>query len=174
MTRSTLTLILTLIAALGATACQTKYIKGTLIQDTEVNRQLLKLIETYRQALEDRDADGIVALCSERYFEDMGTARADDDYGYTELVDKVIKESFKHTDKLYVTITIDDIIIGDIATDIIIGDIATDGGRANVDIRFDYRAHLTFPAGDKWVTDTEFNRLELVKEAGLWKILSGL
>ncbi len=152
--------LLTIILLFGATACHKKYIEGTKIRDTEDNRQILELLETYRAALEEKDADKLVALCSEHYYEDMGNSENSDDFTLKELKAQVIPKIFEHTDELYLSITVDAL------------ELKKD--RGFVDFRYDYRAHLNFPAGGKWLNDTELNRFELVKEDGRWLVLSGL
>lgn len=141
-------------------ACATTYLPGTRIVDTPEHRELLDLLERYRQALEAKDAATIVGLASPRYFEDLGTPETGDDYGYEQLAQHVLKDSFAHADQIFVTLTIDRLEAA--------------GERAEVDVRFEYRAHLRFPAGDKWINDTEFNRFELAREDGRWKFLRGL
>jgi hypothetical protein len=50
-----------------------------------VNRAIVKTVEDYRQSLEMRDIDRLLMLASERYAEDAGTPRTDDDYRYDGL-----------------------------------------------------------------------------------------
>jgi hypothetical protein len=47
-------------------------IPGTPIPDTDVNRALLHEMESYRQAVERRDADAIMAMVSPNYFDVRG------------------------------------------------------------------------------------------------------
>ena len=158
--KNTFCTLLAALLLLGSTACHKKYIENTQIRDTEDNRKILELLETYRSALEEKDADKLLSLCSQHYYEDMATSDKHDDFTIAELKDKAIPKIFEHTDELYVSITVDAL------------ELKKD--RGYVDFRYDYRAHLIFPAGAKWLNDTEFNRFELVKEDGRWLVLSGL
>jgi len=46
---------------------------------------ILSVCETYRRAMEARDARALVALAHPSYYDDAGTPNTDDDYGYKEL-----------------------------------------------------------------------------------------
>jgi hypothetical protein len=74
---------LTLVAVVGC--AHGDLIPGTNVPDTEVNREILKTIEDYRQSIENRDVDRLLMLASESYSEDSGTPRTDDDYRYDGL-----------------------------------------------------------------------------------------
>jgi hypothetical protein len=60
-------------------------IPGTTVKDTEVNRAIIKAVEDYRSSLESRDVERLLMLASDRYAEDSGTPRPDDDYKYDGL-----------------------------------------------------------------------------------------
>lgn len=76
---------LVLALALAAGCAGGNLIPGTTVKDTEVNRAILKTVEDYRSSLESRDVDRLLMLASERYAEDSGTPRPDDDYRYEGL-----------------------------------------------------------------------------------------
>jgi hypothetical protein len=143
-----------------ATACGPHYINGTTIEDTPGNRSVLNVLAAYKQAFERRDVDAVVALCSPKYFEDNGNADPSDDYGFTELKAKVLPDTFKR--------------LSEARMDLEVKEIKVEGDRARADVRFNYRARMALPSGDKWSSDTEVNRLELERENGAWKITSGL
>jgi ketosteroid isomerase-like protein len=71
--------------ALGACGSSKSYVRGTKIPDSEDNRAIVDLMERYRIAIERRDAPALMAMVSPRYWEDGGTTKADDDYGYDGL-----------------------------------------------------------------------------------------
>lgn len=70
--------------ALGCRAT-TNYIPGTKVADTQVNRDIIEVIENYRLAVERRDAAALLGMASKQYFEDGGTTDGSDDYGYAQL-----------------------------------------------------------------------------------------
>lgn len=145
-----------------SSSCAHSYIEGTQIVDTDPNRQVLDTINGIKQAMEQRDAEAILAHVSSRYFEDMGTPAADDDYGYEEFKTSVLPKSMEVTRELYLDLQIYDIVVEE------------EKNRAFADVRFQSRARIELPSGDQWDRHREFNRIELVKEDGAWRVTSGL
>src|SRR6478736_280843 len=84
MTRFLLTAVVA--ASLGA-GCAT----FNVIPGTKANRELVDVCEKYRRAMEERDAPTLLAMAHPSYFEDSGTPKADDDYGYDGLKDVLMK-----------------------------------------------------------------------------------
>jgi len=76
---------LVLALAGGAGCAHNDVIPGTNVTDTEINCAIIKTVEDYRQSIENRDVDRLLMLASERYAEDSGTPRTDDDYRYDGL-----------------------------------------------------------------------------------------
>lgn len=140
--------------------CAHGTIEGTQIEATEDNKQVYRIIEDVRAALEAKNADEILKHVSVNYFEDNGTATQTDDYGYNELKSRVLPESLATAKELHVAITVQDIkVVGD---------------KAIADVRYSSRAQLDLPSGTLWDSHRDFNRLTLAKEDGVWKITSGL
>jgi hypothetical protein len=75
------------LAALALVGCAAgpKYIANTKVIDTSENREILRVVEQYRVAMEKKDAAKLMLMASEAYWDDSGTASANDDYGYPEL-----------------------------------------------------------------------------------------
>ena len=69
-----------MVTALGCGGRQ-RAISGTRIADTSANRELIDIIEAYRQAVERGDAPALMLMASNRYWEDSGTPTGSDDYG---------------------------------------------------------------------------------------------
>jgi hypothetical protein len=155
--------VLLLIAALlGASACSTKYIGNTRVEDTEENREVLRVVEQYRRAVEDRDIERILALTSDHYFEDPGTPHIPgDDYDKSGLREKLETSFAKVVDHR-------------LAMDVRRLTMNEDETTAAVDYRFDYRYRLDLPKADQWREESDLNRVELRLEGGEWKIVSGL
>ena len=82
--------------SLGICACAHSKIRGTQIDDTEENRAILLIVEEYHRAVEDLDADAVLALVSPKYFEDNGNTIEADDYDYKGLSDG-LKANFSRT-----------------------------------------------------------------------------
>lgn len=156
------TALLLPLAVLLLSACTTRYLGNTRIEDTKENRELLTVVEQYRRAVEDRDVQRILALTSDRFFEDPGTPYdPTDDYDKAGLA-QVLQESFsKVTDQRLVI-------------DARKVEIDERQGRAHVDYRFDFRYRLDLPDANQWREQTDLNRLSFVREGREWKIVSGL
>lgn len=71
--------------ALSLTACPAKKIPGTEIEDNDDTRALLKVIESFREAVEARNAQGVADLCDPAFRDDGGSASPDDDLVYAQL-----------------------------------------------------------------------------------------
>jgi len=69
----------------GAACAHDEVIPGTNVPDNETNRAIIKTVEDYRASIENRDDDRLLMLASDRYSEDSGTPRTDDDYRYDGL-----------------------------------------------------------------------------------------
>jgi len=148
------------VLVLGCVACGPSYIPGTQIEDTPNNKQVLTLLQEYKSGMENRNTGAIIKLCSTRYFEDNGNADPNDDYGYGDLRDRVLPDTFKR--------------LSEVQLEVEVREIRVDKDRANADVRFSYRAKMALPAGDKWNVDTQLNRLQMTREGKEWKIISGL
>lgn len=156
------TALLLPLAVLLLSACTTRYLGNTRIEDTKENRELLLVVEQYRRAVEDRDIQRILNLTSDRYFEDPGTPYdPTDDYDKAGLAQRLEESFSKVTDQRLVV-------------DVRKAEIDERQGRAHVDYRFDYRYRLDLPDANQWREQTDLNRLNFVRESGEWKIISGL
>ena len=141
--------------------CAHSKIPGTEVRDTQENREIVDLLETMRKAVEIRNLDGVRALISPDYFEDLGTADPRDDYGYVELTSEILPESFKRTLEMYVTFRVFDVVV--------------EGDKAHADIQYSSRARLSLPDGETWDSHQEFNRVELRRTPkDTWLIVAGL
>lgn len=76
-----------LIIALAAMACggSAYTIRGTDVDDTVENREIIEHVERYRVAVERQDAPALALMASKDYWEDAGTPTGADDYGYAGL-----------------------------------------------------------------------------------------
>ncbi|MCA9532153.1 MAG: nuclear transport factor 2 family protein [Myxococcales bacterium] len=73
-----------LLAALAAGGC-TRDIPNTTVPDTAANREVIEFMESYRNALEDRDVRALTAMASPRYLDMSGTPSGEDDVDYDTL-----------------------------------------------------------------------------------------
>ncbi len=149
-------------ALLTLGACKHATLAGSIVEDNKENREIYALLQAFQTHFEARDLKGILALVSQRYYEDMGTADLSDDYGYPQLSEHVLPKTLEMASELHLTYELHDIVIQDGCKE------------AFADIRYSSRARLDLPSGKKWDRHKDFNRIEFVKEDGVWKIVSGL
>jgi hypothetical protein len=156
------TKLLSCCALLLLMGCGPKLIPGlnVAIHDTPDNRALIKVLDAYRTAYENKNIDGLVAMASKRFYEDSGTADTEDDYNYEGLA-KHFGEHFGRIKSLQLTLNLKGIKVDD------------DKKTARIDYHYVTRYLMNLPAGEKWVVTDESNRMELVKEDGNWKVTSG-
>lgn len=81
--------LVTLISLVALSGCAHRKIAGTEIDDNDDTRAILSVMEQYRHAVENRDAEGIVALADPSFRDDGGSANPDDDLNYRDLTTKL-------------------------------------------------------------------------------------
>ncbi len=151
------------VATLGAgalTGCGPQYVRNTEIGYTEEKQALADLVERYRVAMEQRDADAVRAMVSRKYYENGSTTNdPTDDYDYAGL-NKVLADLENHVKAVKYRIDISAIEIYDTT--------------ATVD--YEYHSQFMYAVGpqDRWSTAADRNRLTFRKENDGWRIVSGL
>lgn len=156
-------LALVLFAVAGGASCKPDLIPGTSVEDTAENRAVIEFLGKYRRAVVERSPDAVVGLTTADYFEDNGTIDQNDDYGRDALRDK-LKANFERTKEVQLEIIVQQIERPE-----------GDDGPVRVAFRYNQRALVGFPAGDKWISVTDVNRLVLRRDdASGFLIASGL
>jgi hypothetical protein len=146
------------LAATGGCAHQ-DYFPGTTILRTDQNRKIIETIEQYRRRLIERNVEGLLVLASDRYFEDSGTPRSDDDYGY-EGLKQVLTTKLQRVKSL--------------RYDIEYRNIKTYGDRAEVEVFLDGSFELAAEYGDRYRRVNDYHRFVLTEHDEKWKFLSGM
>jgi hypothetical protein len=148
------------VGALGASACaHQEYFSGTTIPRTEQNRKIIETVEQYRQRLLSRNVEGLLVLASDKYFEDSGTPRSDDDYGYDGLK-LVLANQLKRVKSMRYEIEYRNIKVT--------------GSRAEVEVFLDGSFELGADAGDRYRRVNDYHRFVLEEKGDEWKFLSGM
>ena len=147
---------------LGSGGCaHQEVIPGTTVPNTEVNQAIIKTVEDYRQRLEERDVERILLLASEHYFEDAGTPRADDDYGYDQLKE-ILAKRLSRVRSLRYQIQYRNIRM-------------LDRDKAEVEVYLNGAFELLSEAGERYRRISDFHRFILDREGDQrWKFLSGM
>ncbi|MCB9597109.1 MAG: hypothetical protein H6719_30575 [Sandaracinaceae bacterium] len=157
MTRSTAWLLL--FAGLSALAgCSTGNIPNTDVADNSENREVLEFVERYRHAVERRRVGEILTLVSERFFDDNGTIQTEDDRDYDQL-----REELGRFEELL-----------DVRYEMRYRRVTFRSDRVLVDFTYTASFKIATPTGDRWETRLRDNRIELVRESGEFRIISGI
>ena len=144
----------------GSWGCATVHtIPGTLVEDTKLNRELLVVCEEYRRAMEEKDAGKLLALASHHYFEDSGTPKASDDYGYEGLKQVLVSRLSA---------------VREVRFSIEYRHMAVAGNHAEIDIRYDASYQMATAMGDRWERKQSDKRFVLEKEEGKWLFTAGM
>ncbi|HEV3031668.1 MAG TPA: hypothetical protein VG319_08480 [Polyangia bacterium] len=144
---------------LGEACAHPDYFAGTTIQRSEQNRKIIETVEQYRQRLLARNVDGLLVLASDKYFEDSGTPRSDDDYGYDGLR-QVLTNQLKRVKSMRYEIEYRNIKVT--------------GTRAEVEVFLDGSFELAADAGDRYRRVNDYHRFVLEEKGDEWKFLSGM
>lgn len=145
--------------ALGACS-QVSKIPGTTVADTPENHVVLKTVETYRQRLLEKNLEGMLVLASTKYFEDSGTPRADDDYGYEGLRDRLARTMAR---------------VKSIRYEIQYKNIRHTGDKAEVEVFITGAFELMSESGERYRQLTDYHRFVLERTGNdRWKFLSGM
>jgi ketosteroid isomerase-like protein len=146
-----------LLAALAA--CSPKRIPGTEIPDNPDTRAIAAVIESYRSAVERRDAAAVLGLVSERYFDDAGTPEPSDDLDRAGLAAALPADLAR---------------VSGVRMELKVLDIKVDGDAAQAYLRFDARYRISTRSGEVARAQSDVNRIKLLREKGAWRIVAGL
>jgi hypothetical protein len=136
-----------------------EYFAGTTIVRSEQNRKIIEVVEQYRHRLLEHNIDGLLVLASDKYFEDSGTPRSDDDYGYDGLR-TVLSTQLKRVKSMRYEIEYRNIKVT--------------GKRAEVEVFLDGSFELQADAGDRYRRVDDYHRFVLEQKGDEWKFLSGM
>jgi hypothetical protein len=149
--------VLSLAAACGGSANQ---IPGTKIERTSANESLVERLETYRLAVERKDAAALLVMASKAYWDDAGTPSGTDDFGYAGLKQLLIGR-FQQVDAIRYSMKY--------------VNIRHRGPRAFVDVMIDASFSLKDRNGQEVRQDMrDQNQMVLEWTGETWQFLSGM
>ena len=149
---------------LALAGCATiNVIPGTKVPDTKSNRELLEVVERYRHAMEDRDATTLLSLAHPNYYEDSGTPKGDDDYGYDGLK-TVLTNQLKRVKSMRYEIEYRTIKVTG----------SDQSKKAEVEVFLDGSFELAADAGDRYRRVNDYHHFVLEQKGDEWKFLSGM
>jgi hypothetical protein len=148
-----------LLALAALAACTHNTIPGTTVPDEPQNRAVLQVLANYKQAMEARDANALLALAAPDYFDKGDPSRPSDPHDLNGLR-RAVPRDFNGVRAL--------------KYDIDVRNLKIDGDRAQVDYFGVMRYAVAVPTGEKWFTESDDQRMKFVKVDGDWKISSGM
>jgi hypothetical protein len=141
-----------------------RFLPGTTIPATETNREIVETIEEYRIRLMEKNVDALLLLASPKYFEDGGTPRANDDYGFQGLAD-ILRGRLQRVDTIRYEIEYKSITIGS-------------DGHAYVEALLNGAFELQSDVGERYRRINDFHRFVLERStsggSAKWKFLAGM
>jgi hypothetical protein len=141
-----------------ALACTPRYLQGTEIRDTPDTRAIANALEAYRQAMERRDPQAVLALVAPNYYDNSGTPDPEDDVDRAGLERRL--EDLAQISGLRLQLTVRDI------------QVKVDTGEAEV--FFDQYYRVATPNGSVARHDADVHRMTLARVNGRWLFTSGL
>lgn len=151
--------VLFVVALAPLAGCGAGHIPNTDVPDTAENREAVEFIEDYRLAMEARNPAGILRLVSTEYYDDNGSPTADDDVDYGMLQQSVLRLT-------------EDVI--EVRYEMRYRRVIFRDDRVLVDFTYTGRFKVRTPEGERWARRLADNRMELVRENGEYRIISGL
>lgn len=144
----------------GGACAKQKLIPNTKVQDTPINREILRVVEKYRDAVSNLDAAAILTLVHPTYEDAGGGASGEDELDFNGLK-QLLRTRFKQTSKVRMRIEYQSVTV--------------QGREATVDTYIDATFVYDLPvANPRWRRLTDFNRFRLIKEGKRWVFVSGL
>jgi len=129
----------------------------------------LALLERYQSAMQARDAEAVLALCSVDYRDSMGTSERSDDLDLEGLRAK-LKQRLSAISSLRLDLEVIKLRFQD-ASD------PKKGSKedfATIELRYDLRFQMEVAGRSKWLNEMDLSRMILRKESAGWRVLSGL
>jgi SnoaL-like domain len=151
--------ILGLFAVAALLACTHAVIPGTNVPDDPQNRAVLEVLARYKQAMEARDPDALLALAAPDYFDRTNSNRPNEP---------------RDIEGLRRTLPRDFTGVRALKLDIDIRKLTIQGDRAQVDYFGVMRYAIAVPNGEKWFTESDDERMKFVRVGDEWKISSGM
>jgi len=160
-TRSLLATAMLFLSTLATAAgcAHQDYYPGTTILRNEDNQKIIETVESYRRRLMEHNVEGLLILASPKYFEDSGTPRSDDDYGF-EGLKQVLSSKLKRVKSLRYEIEYRTIRVR--------------GKQAEVEVFLDGSFELAADSGDRYRRVNDYHRFLLEQENEQWKFTGGM
>jgi hypothetical protein len=147
------------VIALLLAACGPRLLPGTDIHDTRDTRAIAGVLQSYRQAMEKRDAQAILGMVAPDYFDTAGTPNPDDDVNRAEL-ERGLPQYLEKLDAVRLELSVRKIEVK--------------GDTAEAEVFYDEWYRVKTATGVVPRRDTDIHRMQLRKVNGAWKFTRGL
>jgi hypothetical protein len=146
-------------ALVSLVGCGNQLIPNTDVPDTQANRDAVEFVEEYRHAVESHNPASILRLVSRAYYDDNGTPSSTDDVDY----DRLQEELGRWTSDVL-----------DVRYEMRYRRVSVYPERVFVDVTYTGSFKVRTAEGERWERRLADNRIELVREDGAFRIVSGL
>jgi ketosteroid isomerase-like protein len=146
-------------AALALAACTPKLIPGTGVRDTSENRAVVEVLRAYVDAMQRRDAAGVLALVAPDYFDKAGTPEPADDLDRAGL-ERALVADLARVDGLRLDLSVRKVEVKD--------------GEAFAEVFYDGYYRVATPGGPVAKRESDLHLMKLRQVDGAWKFVSGL
>lgn len=147
------------LAVLSLAACAPALIPGTGVENTQENQQVFSVIRAYVDAMQKKDAAGVLALVAPDYYDGAGTPLPDDDLDRAGL-EKVLAADFAKVDTYRLELSVRKIEVK--------------GDEATADVVYDNYFRVMTPAGGIPKRESDLHRMWFKRVDKRWLIVSGL
>ncbi|HET8541828.1 MAG TPA: hypothetical protein VFL83_18265 [Anaeromyxobacter sp.] len=144
-----------------AAGCGLRTLPGTDVPSTSDTRAIYDVIQRWVTAMNDRDAEGVLAVVAAQYFDDAGTPDPGDDLDRGRL-EKALPEDFARVEGTKLAVTIRRIDVDDKA------------GTATAELYYDSYYRVQTPNAPVPRRDSDVYKLKLKRLAEGWRITAGL
>jgi hypothetical protein len=148
-----------LLAAAAAAACSPRLLPGTDIREDRDTRAIYDQIQAYRDALQRRDAQAILAMVAPDYFDTAGTPEPEDDVNRDILAQRLPADLEK---------------VDAMKLDVTIRKIQVQKDRAVAEVFYDGWYRVKTPGGIVPRRDSDIQQLRLRKIEQRWYFTGGL
>lgn len=147
------------LATLGVAGCSPNRIPGTEIRNTKDTRAIFGVVQTYRQAMEKKDAPAVLSLVAPTYYDTAGTPDPADDLDRARL-EQTLTADLEKAESIRLELTVRRI------------DVKGEDAEAEVFYEAFYRVKT--PSGVVPRRDSDIHRMKLQRAGADWKIIAGL
>lgn len=159
MRTSLFSLLFTVTLGSLVAGCAGELIPNTDVPDTAENREAIQFVERYRHAVERRNVGEVLSLVSPRFYDDNGTPTTSDDRDYDRLREQLASAAERLLDVRY---------------EMRYRRVTYRPDRVLVDYTYTSSFKIATPQGDRWETRLNDNRIEMMRENGELRIVSGI